>query len=397
MPSVNEVISNLKDIDAHSFVSAEDRLLVLDELRGALRRVQSPWDVLWDQAWVHGCTMAAIKALIDISVFTRWVETGSKAITTSELAGLTGADPLLLKRLLRHIAAERLITEVGADTYAPTPWSMRVGTESAFASIYGKFYHDLVNPLYGSLPFFLREIGYKNPTSSVNGNFQRVHGEGSNFYEYISSDETLNQQFADAMDCASASQSTPWVDLYNTSQIIRAAKPGCPLVVDVGGSKGHNLETFLKKHPNVPSQDLVLQDLPGVLEKATIHPGITACPYDFFTPQPVKGALIYYLHYILHNWTDEMATKILEALHDAMECGYSKLLVHDVLISDEEPSLSTTTLDLVMMATLSSLERSEQQWRKLIENVEGLRIVKIWETSHAVESIIEVERVSLAE
>ncbi|KAI0798980.1 O-methyltransferase-domain-containing protein [Xylaria sp. FL0064] len=199
------------------------------------------------------------------------------------------------------------------------------------------------------------------------------------------------------MDCASASQSTPWVDLYDTSQVTQAAKHGCPLVVDVGGSKGHNFETFLKKHLNVPRQDLILQDLPDVLEKATIHPGITACPYDFFTPQPVKGALIYYLHYILHDWSDEMATKILEVLRDAMECGYSNLLVHEVLISVEEPSLTTTTLDIVMMACLNSLERSEQEWRRLIESIEGLRVVKIWEASHAFESIVEVEQVSLSE
>ncbi|KAI0426961.1 S-adenosyl-L-methionine-dependent methyltransferase [Xylaria sp. FL1042] len=397
MSSVNELITSLRAVDANSFASDDDRLIFVDELRGVLRRTQSPWDVAWDHAWVHGCTLAAIKTLIDASVFMRWVETGSKPMNTSELADLTGSDPLLLKRLLRQIAADHLITQIGIDTYAPTPWSIRVGTESTFASIYGKFYYNLVSPLFESVPFFLKEAGYKNPTSLTNSNFERVHGEGSKIFEYISSDETLNQHFADTMECISVGQRMSWVDLYDINNIIHAARPGNPLVVDVGGSKGHNLEKFLQKYPSVPKEGLILQDLPEVLEKVTVHPGITAYPYDFFTPQSVKGALVYYLSFILHDWLDEMATKILEVLRDAMERRYSKLLIHEVVVFDNEPSLTATTLDITMMATCSSLERSEKEWGRLIEGVEGLRIVKIWKARQAVESIIEVERVSLSE
>ncbi len=168
-----------------------------------------------------------------------------------------------------------------------------------------------------------------------------------------------------------------------------------PLVVDVGGSKGHNIEKFLQKHPDVPKESLILQDLPEVLEKVTIHPGITACPYDFFTPEPVKGARVYYFHIVLHDWPDETATRILEVVRDAMEREYSRLLIHEVLVPAREPSLAATTLDMAMMALFSSLERTENEWRRLIDGVEGLQIAKIWKARQADESIIEIERVRL--
>lgn len=108
MSSVDQIISNLRAIDTHSLVSDDDRLL-LKELRGTLRRIQSPWDVAWDQAWVHGNTMAAIKTLIDASVFVRWAEAGNKPMTTSEIAYLTGADPLLLSELMFYFHFSHLL------------------------------------------------------------------------------------------------------------------------------------------------------------------------------------------------------------------------------------------------------------------------------------------------
>lgn len=62
------------------------------------------------------------------------------------------------------------------------------------------------------------------------------------------------------------------------------------LLVDVGGNKGHDIASFHKAHPDLPGR-LILQDLPSMIETARADPpeGIELMPYDFFTPQPVKG------------------------------------------------------------------------------------------------------------
>jgi hypothetical protein len=38
--------------------------------------------------------------------------------------------------------------------------------------------------------------------------------------------------------------------------------------------------------------------------------------------QPVQGARIYFMYSVLHDWSDESATKILTTVACAMEKGY---------------------------------------------------------------------------
>jgi hypothetical protein len=59
-------------------------------------------------------------------------------------------------------------------------------------------------------------------------------------------------------------------------------------VVDVGGSTGHDINAFQRKH-RLESGRLVLQDLENVLEQAEVEPNVTIMPHDFFKIQTVKG------------------------------------------------------------------------------------------------------------
>lgn len=61
------------------------------------------------------------------------------------------------------------------------------------------------------------------------------------------------------------------------------------LLVDLGGSFGHDLSDFRRKWPGLPGR-LVLQDLPEVVVSVKdLHPTIEVTAHDFFTEQPVKG------------------------------------------------------------------------------------------------------------
>jgi hypothetical protein len=72
-----------------------------------------------------------------------------------------------------------------------------------------------------------------------------------------------------------------------------------------------------------------------------------------------------------------------------MKPGHSKLLINENVIPDSGPYWEATSLDLIMMI-VGSCERSERQWRALLESA-GLRIVKIWTAQKGVESLIECE------
>jgi hypothetical protein len=57
-------------------------------------------------------------------------------------------------------------------------------------------------------------------------------------------------------------------------------------------------------------------------------PQIKFMQHDFFTPQPIKGADVYLLRWILHNWTDDKSVEILKNLIPALKKG-SKVLIND--------------------------------------------------------------------
>ena len=79
------------------------------------------------------------------------------------------------------------------------------------------------------------------------------------------------------------------------TSLIRGARidADAVLLVDVGGSLGHDLVEFRRKHPRAPGR-LVLQDLPAVVEQVKeIEDGIESMAHDFFTDQPIKGTSIF--------------------------------------------------------------------------------------------------------
>ena len=72
----------------------------------------------------------------------------------------------------------------------------------------------------------------------------------------------------------------------------------------------------------------------------------------------------------------------------AMTPGYSKTLINELVVPDENAGTFMTRSDITMMTLLSAMERSEAQWLKLLESV-GLRVTHIWTAELECERIIE--------
>ena len=115
--------------------------------------------------------------------------------------------------------------------------------------------------------------------------------------------------------------------------------------------------------------------------------------YDFLTEQPVKGARAYFMHSILHDWPDDVCNQILRRLAEAMRPGYSKVLIFECVIPRTGAHWEATAEDLLMMMQMSALERTEDDWHRLVEGSGlGLKIVKFWKCARPdVETIIECE------
>jgi hypothetical protein len=86
---------------------------------------------------------------------------------------------------------------------------------------------------------------------------------------------------------------------------------------------------------------------------------------------------VYFLQYILHNWSDKYCLMILKHIRDAMTPGYSKLIIHDIVLPAVGASEVQARFDLVMMAINSGMERSARDFTVLLETA-GFKVTETW-------------------
>lgn len=112
--------------------------------------------------------------------------------------------------------------------------------------------------------------------------------------------------------------------------------------------------------------------------------------YNFFTEQPVKGARAYLYHHIFHDWSDDKCLEILAKVKPAMKPGYSKLLIHEMIVPEKGASTLHAILDLTMMVFNGGIERTQSQWEGLMRRA-GLKVTKIWDSpQEGADGIVEV-------
>ncbi|KAL8640803.1 MAG: hypothetical protein Q9228_002317 [Teloschistes exilis] len=248
------------------------------------------------------------------------------------------------------------------------------------------------------MPEYLAKTGYANPSAPDDGIFQFTKRSKGNLFDYYNSHSQEGASFNQVMGGVMAHQAS-WLSIYPHEILVETAVAGSPILVDMGGNIGHDLERFRAAHPETADR-LILQDRADVVALAKCPDPVQRMTHDFFTPQPVHGgsqcreteigARAYYMHGVLHDWSDEPAIQILEMLRPAMVPGYSKLLVHDHVLPESRPHPQATAYDLTMMVKVSALERSESMWRELLLKA-GFAIIKIWTSSLMTQSIIEAE------
>jgi len=184
--------------------------------------------------------------------------------------------------------------------------------------------------------------------------------------------------------------------------------PKGSVCVDVGGGVGTQTLLITKTHPHLK---MVVQDQAELKDQAeefwaTKDP--QAIPsgrvewqaVDFFKPQPIKGAAVYFLRGVVHDWPDDEALQILQQVR-AASSAESKLIIIDHLMSYACSAPSSTEavallqrpevpkpllnnlalvfpnlLDATMMSIVNSMERTIEQWLSLTKKA-GFKIDRI--------------------
>ncbi|KAF2169983.1 hypothetical protein M409DRAFT_64378 [Zasmidium cellare ATCC 36951] len=183
-----------------------------------------------------------------------------------------------------------------------------------------------------------------------------------------------------------------WFNTVDAQKLLgEPSEPDGILFVDVGGSNGAEASAMARAYPNLKGS-IIVQDLAGPIEdgKSRLATNVTGQVYDFYTPQPVVGAKNYFLHQVLHDWPDEQCRKILTNQKDALVKGYSRILINEIVVPDRGAGWYEVGVDMIMMCCLSATERTESEWRALIESA-GLQMTEILDCDGAGEKIIVVE------
>lgn len=93
----------------------------------------------------------------------------------------------------------------------------------------------------------------------------------------------------------------------------------------------------------------------------------------FFEAQPIKGARFYYLRNIMHDWPDDKCVEILAQLIAALG-PQSQILNEGMVLLDSGVPWEAATIDLTMMSSLGSRERTLKEWHGVLDRA-GLKIV----------------------
>lgn len=161
---------------------------------------------------------------------------------------------------------------------------------------------------------------------------------GKPLFPFLSENPEYGTAFNNFMAARRQATWHKWYNVYPAAerlplQRLKTEKDAV-LLVDVGGGTGYWTQAFSEHFQGSLPGRLIVQDLPKVVHGISIQ-GIEHMSYDFFTPQPVKGARAYYFKAVMHDFNDEVAEKILGNTVAAMEKGYSTLLIEDFVLPEK--------------------------------------------------------------
>lgn len=218
-------------------------------------------------------------------------------------------------------------------------------------------------------------------------------GSNESFWADYAKDDKKMQRFADAMVFLSKK---PGLEVGGFVDAVDWK--GVELVVDVGGSQGEVARKIVEKLAGegrvvVQDREEVVKGLLGVVEA---NGRVEFQAHDFFTEQKVKGADVYVLRQILHDWSDQYCKKILGGLIPALKKG-ARLLVNDSVLPEigqvskyRERVLRHS--DLMMWRMFNAKERDEADWRRLFSEAdERFRVIRVVRLPGQSLGIIEVE------
>lgn len=317
--------------------------------------------------------LAAMQVLCHFNVPQNVPDVGD--ISISDLSSKTGLNKALLPRFLRMAVANHYFAEPRPGFFAHTSFSMTLAHDERMRAAVWYRYADMLPSLSK-----LVEVAEKHPESDQPNEAAFALAFGDTFFEHKAKNPDRMLKFSQVMSglakgnaadsATSIAEAYPWGSL-----------PDGALVVDVGGGVGNISAAIAKANPHlkfhIQDFDKLAEESAEVAKKLGVSEQIHFTPHDFFGPQPeeAKGAAVYFLRNIFHDWSDTYCRKILQPIVDVMAPD-SRILISDIVqpltntLPKTQESLNCA-LDLTMLSFFSAKERPYDDWERLLSSVDS--------------------------
>ena len=280
--------------------------------------------------------------------------------TANSLADETRCNPTTLDRFLRGLASAGILREAEPHTFALTPLSETLRSDRP----------DSLRPfaLLGGHPLHWQAWG--NLLHSVRTGataFDTVHGKG--LFDALAEHPDL---------CAALHAGLGRLREVDRDIVQTLDLGGFDRIVDVGGGVGDLSRRIAATYPRA---SVILFDQPHVLAMAPAAERIERAPGNFLEAVP-RGGNVYFLKFVLHDWDDERAGRILRNCGDAMAPD-GRVFVVEVVVPDESESSIAKTHDINMLVLTGGRERTIAEYRSLF-SAAGLELVGVRRTPQGV-------------
>ena len=223
------ISQTLHSINFDSFGNSTSRRELLDSARALVTRLETPIETMIHMSHEIPALYSALKVAMDQNVFNTLDQNNGSPKSPQQLA--YNADPALLNRFLRHLAAMSIIGQPGPNLYTPTRHSSALRNATTSAAV--NYFKDVTIRAFASLPSFLEHTDFKDPDSDTYGNWQYAVGENTSHFQWLSDRPKIERNFANFMAGSSTERGT-WLGVYPGRAILDSAEPTGTLVVDVG-------------------------------------------------------------------------------------------------------------------------------------------------------------------
>ncbi|KAF4956712.1 hypothetical protein FSARC_11480 [Fusarium sarcochroum] len=383
----SHIIQHMQDATAayeKKEIGARETLLDLN--RQLLAELETPTEFV-QRIWFATASLGGSLEVANNTKLFQHLHEANNGISTKALAEKTGIAVPLLERFMRHFVAHKVVRFSQSTGWHATDLSNTLAEENYQHSI--DFCQRAAAKSFLNFPVHFEKANYQ-PPGLTNGPYQYAHNTTLPFFDWLVANPPYVNWFGSFMSVYRAGNPDWWTFYPVNERLVEGFDKSISdvFLVDVGGGRGHDLSAFASGQES-PGR-LILQDLPEVISSVQESAAFETQPHNFYTPQPVQGARVYFLHSILHDWGAQDGVKILKGLIPAMKPGYSKILLNEIVLSEESPSVPATSMDMMMLGHFGeSRERTDMDFRAIAAEA-GLEVVEIFTNAASPESVIEL-------